>query len=232
MRSSLSLFLRITALTLIGFFDLINPTTYAQTNTLKLCAETFWGNREATIKTKVPNQLTLFPALDPTTQKLKQIQTNWEECVKGQKTPLLSWLPFKNLLNKSVDSTSLSGKIIVVNFWFTTCAPCVAEMPALNKLVDEYKGRNVVFLGFANDKADRLNPTYFAKHPFAFDIIADARAIANSFSVTGYPTTFIIDQQGIIQKAWIAYTADEMDVLAPYYKAKSAIDKLLTTNSR
>ena len=198
--------------------------SFAQNTTLKVCGDTLHKNREAIYRNKVQNQQMVFPIFDPTYQKLKRIYSDWEECVKGQKAPFTS---FKTINNESFDSASLVGKIIVVNFWFTTCAPCLVEMPALNKLVNEYREKNVVFLGFATDRVDRLKPSFFEKNRFDFQIIADSRSIANSFSVTSFPTTYIIDQKGIIQKAWIAYTDNDMDAFAPYYKAKLAIDSLL-----
>ena len=49
---------------------------------------------------------------------------------------------------------NLNGKIIVMNFWFVECKPCVMEIPELNKIVENYREKDVVFLGFAlNDKS-------------------------------------------------------------------------------
>jgi thiol-disulfide isomerase/thioredoxin len=49
---------------------------------------------------------------------------------------------------KRLKLSALKGKVVVLNFWFIGCAPCIAELPALNKLVDEYKGEDVVFIAF------------------------------------------------------------------------------------
>jgi thiol-disulfide isomerase/thioredoxin len=57
----------------------------------------------------------------------------------------------KQFQEKRIETKDLEGKVIVINLWFTTCHPCIAELPALNKLVKEYKDKNVVFLGLSTD---------------------------------------------------------------------------------
>jgi len=39
----------------------------------------------------------------------------------------------------------LKGKVVVINFWFVECKPCVIEMPELNEIVEKYKSEEVVF---------------------------------------------------------------------------------------
>ncbi len=48
------------------------------------------------------------------------------------------------------------GTLLVVNFWATWCAPCVEEMPALNRVRDEYRGRGVDVIGIGIDSADKI----------------------------------------------------------------------------
>ncbi len=138
-------------------------------------------------------------------------------------------MAFTTLNGKSYDNASLTGKLIVVNFWFTTCGPCREEMPALNRLVSEYRNKDVLFLGFATDPANRLTPAYFAQHKFDFTTISDATPIATSFAVRSYPTTFIVDGQGIIRDMWLGVGLDKLE---PYQKAKATLDKLLATNPK
>ena len=89
----------------------------------------------------------------------------------------------------------LTGKIVVLNFWFVQCKPCVQEMPELNELVQEYQDKDVVFLAFAlNGKAELKQ--FLKKRAFDYQIVPDAQAVAGQYSVEGYPTHIVIDVKG------------------------------------
>ncbi len=91
----------------------------------------------------------------------------------------------------------LTGKIVVLNFWFVQCKPCVQEMPELNELVQEYQDEDVVFLAFAlNGKAELER--FLKKKGFNYQIIPDARIVSEQYSVEGFPTHIIIDRTGQI----------------------------------
>jgi thiol-disulfide isomerase/thioredoxin len=68
--------------------------------------------------------------------------------------------------NYSLDE--LKGKVIVINFWFVECKPCVMEMPELNKLVEKHKNKEVVFLGFANNDKPKIEKFLKTKSFFDF----------------------------------------------------------------
>ena len=63
----------------------------------------------------------------------------------------------------------LKGKVVVINFWFVACKPCVEEIPELNELVEKYEEKDVVFLSFALDNEKRLN-SFLEKTPFKYHI--------------------------------------------------------------
>ena len=91
----------------------------------------------------------------------------------------------------------LKGKVIVINFWFVECKPCVMEMPDLNKLVDKYKGKDVVFLGFANNDKSKIE-SFLKTKTFKYNIIANSKEIADLYKTTLFPTHIIIDSNSII----------------------------------
>lgn len=102
-----------------------------------------------------------------------------------------------SLDGKPYDLSALRGKVIVINFWFIGCAPCRVEMPGLNQLVAEFKGKDVVFLALALDSADELRK-FLKTTAFNYTIIADAEAVSNSYEVSAFPTHIIIDKKGYI----------------------------------
>lgn len=79
---------------------------------------------------------------------IRKSEKEWADCVRGKMIPGLN---FTTINGKRYSNSDLRGKILVINFWFKGCAPCVAEMPSLNKLRNEFKDKNVLFIGFASD---------------------------------------------------------------------------------
>ncbi|XWW45058.1 TlpA family protein disulfide reductase [Fibrella sp. USSR17] len=218
--------LRVALLILIGLLEISNSVAYAQSGSLMQCAEKFLRARQELDASKPAKLLGLTVLIDPDAAKRQQIQQEWTECVRGKPIPPLT---FKTIAGESYEQASLVGKIIVINFWFMGCAPCRQEMPALNRLVNEYRGKDVLFLGFATDKAEQLKSSYFAQNRFDFKIIGDAYPIAKSFFVLGYPTTFVVDGNGVVRAMWMGVG---MDKLEPYHKAKLTIDKLLAAGKK
>lgn len=58
---------------------------------------------------------------------------------------------FTDAKGKSVSLTDFKGKLVLVDVWATTCAPCKTEFPYLKKLVEQFKGKDIVFVGVSTD---------------------------------------------------------------------------------
>lgn len=108
---------------------------------------------------------------------------------------------FSTLSGQTLPLEKLRGKMVLVNFWATSCPGCVAEMP---ELIDTYKqyraqGFEVVAVAMHYDPPDHV--VHFAKkHALPFQVALDADgALARAFgNVQVTPTSFVIDQQGNI----------------------------------
>ena len=159
--------------------------------------------------------------IDSTGQK-KYVALNreWRECVTGKEIP-----PFiiKSISGREINSEMLRGKVVVINSWFTSCPPCIAEMPALNRLVEEYAGKDVLFLGVTHESKKQLKKNFFPKYKFDFIIIPDAQLFEDLIGICVHPSTFIIDKEGKIKTAWVGGYKGEF----AYDKAKPIIDELL-----
>lgn len=150
--------------------------------------------------------------------------TKWQSCVKNKEMPQLS---LKTITGEKIETKDLDGKVIVINLWFTTCHPCIAELPALNKLAEEYKDKDVVFIGISTDTKAMLDADFFPKYKFDFKIIADGNDIVKKIGHTGFPTTYIIDTKGKVVDAWIGGPTDKTAETGAYLKMKPVIDELL-----
>ncbi len=104
---------------------------------------------------------------------------------------------FTDLEGATVAGASLRGSVIVLNFWFTTCKPCLAEIPELNRLVERYAPRGVVFVAPSRDDAPRLR-RFLGGHRFDFRVCAAATDLIKRFEVEGYPTNVVIDRAGMM----------------------------------
>ena len=148
----------------------------------------------------------------------------WKNCISGKPMPELS---LTTVTGEKIETKDLKGKVIVINLWFTSCLPCILELPALNRLVEEYKDKNVVFLGISTDTKAMLDADFFPKYKFDFKIIADGRDIVKKIGNTGFPTFYIIDKEGKVRDAWSGGAVDKSAETAVYLQAKPVIDELL-----
>ena len=90
-------------------------------------------------------------------------------------------------------------KLIVLNFWATWCTPCTAEMPALEALWREYRGRGLVVVGVSVDRgAPRaLIEPYLKNLDLTFPVLLDPQMeTANAWKVPGVPASFVIRPGG------------------------------------
>lgn len=124
-----------------------------------------------------------------------------------QKEPLPAFM-VRTLEGRKIDSRALKGKIVVLNFWFTACKPCVLEIPELNALVESYRAdTNVVFLAPALDQAAAITP-FLEKHPFAYQVIPDAGNLTReTFGIRSFPTHLIADRNGNIHYRSVGYSS-------------------------
>lgn len=127
----------------------------------------------------------------------------------------------------TIELSKLKEKVVVINFWFIECAPCIAEMPALNKLVEEYKSKDIVFIGMSRSGKNDIIKNFLPKYIFKFKIIPDCGSIEQVGSIAdnykmyhGWPLTYVIDKKGKVKM--ITNSSKEI-----YEKLKIIIDKLL-----
>lgn len=187
----------------------------AQYSTLETCGLMLYDAHGKIYEHDASRKLGLNSLTSRSNIEMQKALNEWSDCVRGKTIPSLKFTTINGI--KYSDS-NLRGKILVINFWFKGCAPCVAEMPALNKLHNEFKRRGVVFIGFANDAEKELKPGYLDSGKFLFDIVASSQSIAKKFGFDGYPTSFIVDQEGKIVKAWTGNTGSPYEIARPVIK--------------
>lgn len=95
--------------------------------------------------------------------------------------------------------TDLRGKVVVLNFWASWCAPCRAEAPTLEATWNRYKGRGVVFVGVAYTDTERGALAFLKEfgitYPNGLDL---GTKISEHYRIQGIPETFFINRNGDI----------------------------------
>ena len=107
--------------------------------------------------------------------------------------------------------SDLKGKPVVLNFWFPSCPPCVAEMPEFERVYQNHKSYNLEFIGVqllgldtAEDGQNFVNEVgvTYALGPDEDDIIT-------KYKVNGFPMTVFIDKEQNIKRRWVGVLNEE-----------------------
>ncbi|HEY4222976.1 MAG TPA: redoxin domain-containing protein [Myxococcota bacterium] len=121
----------------------------------------------------------------------------------------------------SSDKVKLSmfeGKVLVVDFWASWCAPCRRSMPELSKIYADHKDEGLMVLGIdrepENPKAARKA---LAEIKPAFDCAIDDRGYGERMGLTTLPTSYIVDKHGVVRHMHLGYT--DSDVVEGEIKA-------------
>ena len=119
----------------------------------------------------------------------------------GQTAPAFS---LTDVDGKKVSLADYKGKVVLVNFWATWCGPCRMELPDLVKLHDAYKGQGLTLLGLSADEEGPAMVKQFAQaNGLTYTIPMADRDVQARYGVRAYPTTFIIDQRGVIRESFV-----------------------------
>ena len=121
---------------------------------------------------------------------------------------------FPNIDLKLIDGSelkrdSLENNILIINLWGTWCGPCIAEIPELNKLVQEYKNKRVKFLALATDDSIKVK-SFLLKKEFNFVHLdnSNSKYFDKGF-FRSYPRTLVYDKTGKLIKKYTGQLNDE-----------------------
>ena len=157
----------------------------------------------------------------PTKQQIKQVEDAKKE-VKKMKGKSFPDFELTTLDGQIITKEDAKGKILLVNFWFTRCKPCIMEMPEMNEMVDEFKDEEILFLAPTFDD-ERMVNAFLKKRNFDYQIIPDVKDFCLELNVRSYPTHFIVNREGNIEKVIIGYSSVTVGTL------KRSIRKLLNS---
>jgi len=113
---------------------------------------------------------------------------------------------FTDLKGKQISMAQLKGKVVMINFWATSCTTCVGEMPDMVKTYEKYHAQGLEYVAVAMSYDPPNYVVNFAETrqlPFNVALDVDGKLAKSFGSVSLTPTTFVIDKQGKIVKKYV-----------------------------
>jgi cytochrome c biogenesis protein CcmG, thiol:disulfide interchange protein DsbE len=102
----------------------------------------------------------------------------------------------------TVDLSKLRGKVVILNFWASWCAPCIEEMPSLEALHHELPDVQIVAVASDEDFAQYQN--YVLQHHIDLTTVFDEKQSSNAlYGSYRFPETYIIDKSGVVRRKLI-----------------------------
>jgi thiol-disulfide isomerase/thioredoxin len=125
-----------------------------------------------------------------------------------------------DLNGNKVSLKDLKGKNVYINFWTTWCTWCKKEMPDIEKVYQEYKGKNLVILAVNMGEDKNTVDNFIKQNNYHFGVLLDSdQSIAQEYNISSIPVSIFIDKNGnIAQKRVGAMSEDQM---------KSIVDELI-----
>ena len=172
-------------------------------------------NRDTTTQFEVCRLLEFSPKVDKRKLTLKVIPSNLtqrdyvpytppEPLAEGTMAPDWS-LP--TLTGDTVRLADLRGKVVLLDFFYKSCAPCCAALPFLQSIHEKYKDKGVVLLGIdpIDDPVKDEMATFLSKRGITYTVLFSDNKLSETYRVYAFPTLFILDRDGKIAQVHRGY---------------------------
>ncbi|QOI99110.1 MAG: redoxin family protein [Phycisphaeraceae bacterium] len=141
----------------------------------------------------------------------------------GEPAPAFS---LKDVSGQTYTLESLKGKVVVLDFWATWCKPCLAVMPAIQKVHEKYKDKGVVVIGMHTDtNTDTKAPDVMDNLGCDYLLLLSAGAVSNQYKVRGIPSLYVIDAEGRVSWSHVGGSPGMEKILGDAVEAALAASK-------
>lgn len=114
----------------------------------------------------------------------------------------------KSFGDQEVTLASLKGKVVLLDFWATWCAPCREAIPHLIRLYKDNEDKGLMVIGMNVDKGEGEVVSRFVKSmEIPYPILFASEEVARSYGVTALPTTILIDREGKIREKIVGFNS-------------------------
>lgn len=128
----------------------------------------------------------------------------------------------KSMTGENLRLSEYRGEVVILNFWSTDCGTCVLQMPAVQKLYEQYRGSGLQVLGINIDRNSRRAREMVEKLKLAYPVLFDAeRSVSREYKLNALPFVVVIDRDGAIRYTHSRYRS------ADRHLYRGQIDELL-----
>lgn len=115
-------------------------------------------------------------------------------------------LPDLTSFNLVGETPDLKGKVVLIDFWASWCAPCKASFPAMDEMYQEYKDKGFEILAVSVDNSDKAYQKFAEKSGVSFPLVLDKeKKLVSAAEIQVMPTSFMVDKKGIIRSVHNGY---------------------------
>jgi thiol-disulfide isomerase/thioredoxin len=131
-------------------------------------------------------------------------------CARKEKEAALAPnFTLKTLDDQEITLSKLKGKVVLLDFWATWCAPCRESIPHLVQLYKTYRQSGFEVVGMNVDRGDIGTVRRFVNSmDIPYPIIIASDELERNYGVTGLPTTILIDKEGNIRQKFMGFTSE------------------------
>lgn len=167
--------------------------------------------QKADLNPKISDNIFTFDVPD-SAEKVDQFQGQEAQAPganSGMEGKMAPDFTLPNLKGDKVTLSDLKGKIVLIDFWATWCAPCRRAHPHIQKIYDEYKDKGLVVLGINNEGAETARK-YMEEHGYTFSTLIDmSDAVSARYGVSAIPSVFIIGRDGKVARHLVGFRPEE-----------------------
>lgn len=113
----------------------------------------------------------------------------------------------ENSAGGKINLADYKGKVVLLDFWATWCPPCRMSTPAIVKLNQKFKGKDLAVIGVSLDEdASNVVPPYIKKENVVHTIVyGNDSNVTQDYQVRAIPTFFLLDKKGVVYKQYAGF---------------------------
>ncbi|GHT58997.1 hypothetical protein AGMMS50239_04650 [Bacteroidia bacterium] len=158
-----------------------------------ISAQKVAGNydRDNRLRIKMLNNIVLS---DSIRNFLEEMDRPFQEAIES----LYPAFMVESLTGDTITEHDLLGKVTLINFWFSACTPCIAEISVLDALYKKIKDNtNFQFVSFCTDPFDEVRK-FAGKYQMTYPVYPISRDKFSDLLIRGFPINFVVNQEGRI----------------------------------